>query len=195
MPIWVFSKQNSQILIPTSEMLKFACDPCYYHWLCRIKSTLLGCAPMAQCSWQAIRKSVNWFKSWNGSHTNNKHKHTENVVDLPLKEESGLQSATGTCHFRYFCMFCVNASIMKKCMWLVLWHVLLEKWLVQGEGITFNTTPITESHPYITYPSTDNHTQLVFTKENRRLWHTMHVVHVQCQPYKQFIIMTHRCFM
>jgi hypothetical protein len=102
-------------------------------------------------------------------HTNNKHKNTENVVDLPLKEESGLQSATGTCHFKCLCMLCRNASTKKKCMWLVLWHIWHEKWLVQVEGRTFNTIPITESHPHITYPSTDNHTQLVFTKENRRL--------------------------
>ena len=44
------------------------------------------------------------------------------------------------------------------CTWLVLLHILQEKWCVQVEEITFNTTPITESHPYITYPSSDNHT-------------------------------------
>jgi len=71
-----FLQQNSQFLLPTSEVLKFACEPCYYHWMCRIKSMLLRCAPMAQCLWQASWKSVNWLKSWNGSHTN-KYKHTE----------------------------------------------------------------------------------------------------------------------
>jgi len=159
-----FLHQNSQFLLPTSEVLKFACEPCCYHWMCRNKSMLLRYAPMAQCLWQASWKSVSWFKSWTGSHTNNKHKHTE-TSSYGRKWPT---SAIGTCHFKYICMFCMNASTMKKRMWLVLWHVLHEKWLVQVEGITFNTTPL-QNHIHTIYPSTVNHTQLVFTKENSRL--------------------------
>lgn len=132
------------------------------------------CAELNVCYWGVLQWHSVYEKLHESQSTGSKVKMgatqtSTNTQNLPLKEESGLQSATGTCHFRYLCLFCMNASTMKKCMWLVLWHILCEKWLVQVEGITFNTTPITESHPYITYPSTDNHTQLVFIIENKTL--------------------------